>query len=129
MDINWENPRPHEILAINRLRKRTSAEAQFEQTDRQYLEAWKSVVAQLDGLFSRLRRIMHLQQKSANFASIDQSLMEANMYRVTSGSILQMVIMLAVAGIQLLVLRALFDSKSRLYRLWFRNRSLISTRC
>ncbi|KAF6768437.1 hypothetical protein AHF37_05700 [Paragonimus kellicotti] len=129
LDINWDNPSPQERAAMEILQKRSFSGSQIEAMDATYMENWKAVIIQLEALFGRLRRIEHLQQKTDNFASIDNALMESNLSRVTNGSLIQILIMLSVAGVQVLLIRALFDPNSKLYRFWFGKRSQISVRC
>ncbi|KAF5399013.1 Nuclear transport factor 2 domain protein [Paragonimus heterotremus] len=129
LDINWDNPSPQERAALEILQKRSFSSSQIEAMDATYMENWKAVIIQLEALFGRLRRIEHLQQKTDNFASIDNALMESNLSRVTNGSLIQILIMLSVAAVQVLLIRALFDPNSKLYRFWFGKRSPISVRC
>lgn len=129
LDLNWDNPSDHERALLETIQKRSLANARLEAMDAKYLESWKSLIVQLENLFGRLRRIEHLQQKSDNFASVDKALMEANIARVTNGSIIQILIMLGVATLQVILIRALFDFNSRFYRFWFGKRSVVSTRC
>ncbi|KAA3678236.1 uncharacterized protein DEA37_0007250 [Paragonimus westermani] len=129
LDINWDNPSPQERAALEILQKRSFSSSQIEAMDATYMENWKAVIIQLEVLFGRLRRIEHLQQKTDNFASIDNALMESNLSRVTNGSLIQILIMLSVAGVQVLLIRALFDPNTKLYRFWFGKRSQISVRC
>ncbi|CAH8520689.1 unnamed protein product [Dicrocoelium dendriticum] len=129
LDLNWDNPSEQERAVLETIQKRSLANARLEALDAKYLESWKALIVQLDNLFGRLRRIEHLQQKTDNFASIDKALMEANIARVTNGSVIQILIMLGVAALQVTLIRALFDFNSRFYRLWFGKRSKVSTRC
>nr|AAX31011.1 SJCHGC09714 protein [Schistosoma japonicum] len=87
-------------------------------------------MAQLDMIFGRLRRIEHMQQRSSNFDSADKSLMEENLERITTGSLFQVILMIAVATVQVGLIRSLFDQQSYFYKIWLGNRSHnIHARC
>ncbi|KAG5451935.1 Transmembrane emp24 domain-containing protein 1 [Clonorchis sinensis] len=129
VDLNWDNPSNAERAVIEALRKSSFADAQTEAMDAQYMESWNALSDRMESLFGRLRRIEHLQQKTDNFASVDKALMEANGERVLHGSLVQIFILLTVAGIQTLLIRAFFDFNSRFYRVWFGRRSPTSARC
>lgn len=129
VDLNWDNPSSAERAVIEALHKSSFADAQTEAMDAQYMESWKALSDRMESLFGRLRRIEHLQQKTDNFASVDKALMEANGERVLRGSLVQIFILLTVAGIQTLLIRAFFDFNSRFYRVWFGRRSATSARC
>ncbi|THD21845.1 hypothetical protein D915_007275 [Fasciola hepatica] len=83
----------------------------------------------VEGLYGRLHRIKLLQQRSNNFAAADKALMESNLSRVSSRSIVQVILMFGVATFQVILIRAFFDPNSRFYRIWFGKRSVAGARC
>ncbi|CAL8074339.1 unnamed protein product [Calicophoron daubneyi] len=129
LDINWDNPSEQERAVIEALQRRTMATAQAEAVNTEVIKNWRIIANQLDGLVGRVRNIERLQQRSNNFGSADKALMEANFKRVTNGSIVQILLMIGVAVAQLFLIRSLFDSNSRFYRIWFGKPSSTAARC
>jgi hypothetical protein len=129
LDINWDNPNEYERAAIEFMQRRSMASGQTNTANAELMENWRIISTQLDGLLGRIRHVERLQQRSNNFGSVDKALMEANHKRVTNGSIVQVLLMVGVSLTQLLLIRSLFDSNSRFYRIWFGKPSSTAARC
>ncbi|CAH8853389.1 unnamed protein product [Trichobilharzia szidati] len=130
VNINWDNPSELERQAIEALRSNALANSQAQAASAEHAESIEKLMAQLDIIFGRLRRIEHMQQRSINFDSTDSTLMEDNLERITTGSVFQVILMIAVATLQVGLIRALFDQQSYFYKLWFGIRSQsINARC
>uniref|UniRef100_A0A1I8I8N0 GOLD domain-containing protein n=1 Tax=Macrostomum lignano TaxID=282301 RepID=A0A1I8I8N0_9PLAT len=71
-----------------------------------------------DKVEDHLLRTIYLLSKSRNNEARDRMMMDANNARVSTWSIFQLVVMLFVSGIQVMMIRSLFDDKSRLHRVW-----------
>lgn len=129
-NLNWDNPSELERQAIETLRNNPLVNSQAQAASAEHAENIDKLMAQLDILFGRLRRIEHMQQRSSNFDSADKSLMEENLERITTGSLFQVVLMIAVATVQVGLIRSLFDQKSYFYKIWFGKRSQnLNARC
>ncbi|CAH8515841.1 unnamed protein product [Schistosoma turkestanicum] len=130
VNLNWDNPSELERQAIETLRNNALVNSQAQAANAEHEENIVKLMAQLDIIFGRLRRIEHMQQRSSNFDSADKSLMEGNLERITTGSLFQVALMIAVATIQVGLIRSLFDQRSYLYKIWtgngFQN---LNTRC
>ncbi|VDO88920.1 unnamed protein product [Schistosoma curassoni] len=129
-NLNWDNPSELERQAIETLRNNPLVNSQAQAASAEHAENINKLMAQLDILFGRLRRIEHMQQRSSNFDSADKSLMEGNLERIMTGSLFQVVLMIAVATVQVGLIRSLFDQQSYFYKIWFGNRSRnLNARC
>ncbi|CAI2730035.1 unnamed protein product [Schistosoma spindalis] len=129
-NLNWDNPSELERQAIEKLRNNPLVNSQAQAASAEHAENIDKLMAQLDILFGRLRRIEHMQQRSSNFDSADKSLMEGNLERIMTGSLFQVVLMIAVATVQVGLIRSLFDQRSYFYKIWFGNRSRnLNARC
>ncbi|CAH8573412.1 unnamed protein product [Schistosoma bovis] len=100
-NLNWDNPSELERQAIETLRNNPLVNSQAQAASAEHAENINKLMAQLDILFGRLRRIEHMQQRSSNFDSADKSLMEGNLERIMTGSLFQVVLMIAVATVQM----------------------------
>ncbi|TPP63922.1 hypothetical protein FGIG_01029 [Fasciola gigantica] len=129
VDVNWDNPSEEDKKALDILRKRSFAGAHIPEMKREYIESWRTIDERVEGLYGRLHRIKLLQQRSNNFAAADKALMESNLSRVSSRSIVQVILMFGVATFQVILIRAFFDPNSRFYRIWFGKRSVAGARC
>ncbi|KAH8871496.1 Transmembrane emp24 domain-containing protein isoform 1 [Schistosoma japonicum] len=130
VNLNWDNPNELERQAIETLRNNALANSQAQEANAAHVENIEKLMAQLDMIFGRLRRIEHMQQRSSNFDSADKSLMEENLERITTGSLFQVILMIAVATVQVGLIRSLFDQQSYFYKIWLGNRSHnIHARC
>ncbi|CAH8580712.1 unnamed protein product [Heterobilharzia americana] len=130
VNINWDNPNELERQAIETLRNNALLNSQVQAASAEHAENIEKLMAQLDVIFGRLRRIEHMQQRSSNFDSTDKSLMEGNLERITTGSLFQVILMVAVAAIQVGLIRSLFDQQSYFYKIWFGSRPQnLNARC
>lgn len=67
---------------------------------------------------SQLIKVRHIQDTLRAFEARDRNVAESNYVRVNSWSIIQICVMLLVGLIQVIMVRSLFDDKSRVHRLW-----------
>ncbi|PAA68535.1 hypothetical protein BOX15_Mlig027414g1, partial [Macrostomum lignano] len=80
--------------------------------------SWEEFYKSTDKVEDHLLRTIYLLSKSRNNEARDRMMMDANNARVSTWSIFQLVVMLFVSGIQVMMIRSLFDDKSRLHRVW-----------
>lgn len=67
---------------------------------------------------THLIRIRHVQDTLRAFEARDRNIAESNYVRVNYWSIIQIAVMLLVGLIQVIMVRSLFDDKSRVHRFW-----------
>ncbi|KAJ9579433.1 hypothetical protein L9F63_024457 [Diploptera punctata] len=67
---------------------------------------------------SHLAKVRHIQDTLRAFEARDRNIAESNFVRVNYWSIVQICVMLIVGLIQVIMLRSLFDDKSRVHRFW-----------
>lgn len=65
-----------------------------------------------------LNKIRQMQDIIKSVEARDRNIAEENFFKVTSFSFMQIVIMLFVGGVQVLMLRSLFDDNSRVHKIW-----------
>ncbi|PSN55798.1 Transmembrane emp24 domain-containing protein 5 [Blattella germanica] len=67
---------------------------------------------------AHLAKVRHIQDTLRAFEARDRNIAESNFVRVNYWSMIQIVGMIFVGLIQVIMLRSLFDDKSRVHRLW-----------
>lgn len=67
---------------------------------------------------THLNRIRHLQEVLKSIEARDRNVVEESFFKVNTYSMVQLILMVAVGMIQVVMVRSLFDEKSRAHRLW-----------
>uniref|UniRef100_T1JJH8 GOLD domain-containing protein n=1 Tax=Strigamia maritima TaxID=126957 RepID=T1JJH8_STRMM len=67
---------------------------------------------------NNLNKVKHIQDQLRAFEARDRNIQEHNFYQVNTWSMTQIVIMLVVGAIQVLMVRSLFDDRSRVHKIW-----------
>ncbi|KAI4457492.1 transmembrane emp24 domain-containing protein [Holotrichia oblita] len=65
-----------------------------------------------------LNKIRQIQDIIKSVEARDRNIAEENFFKVTTFSFVQIVIMLFVGGIQVIMVRSLFDDNSRVHKIW-----------
>lgn len=74
--------------------------------------------AAINRVRSNLNRARHMQDQLQAFESRDRNIQEHNFSRVNTWSMVQIALMVMVGLIQVIMVRSLFDDKSRVHRIW-----------
>ncbi|KAK4882572.1 hypothetical protein RN001_005891 [Aquatica leii] len=79
------------------------------------VEDIKEIVNKVKGHLSKAR---HLQDLFKSFEARDRNMAEENYFKVNTLSMVQLIIMVAVGVVQVIMVRSLFDDKSRVHNVW-----------
>ncbi|KAJ8915226.1 hypothetical protein NQ315_015449 [Exocentrus adspersus] len=72
----------------------------------------------VNGVRNSLNKVQHLQDLIKSTEARDRNIAEENNFKVTTYSLFQLVLMLAVGTIQVVMVKSLFDEHSRVHRIW-----------
>ncbi|KAK3872551.1 hypothetical protein Pcinc_015165 [Petrolisthes cinctipes] len=72
----------------------------------------------MDRIRNRLTKSRFIQDQLRAYEARDRNIAEANNSRVTTWSIVNISVMVITGTIQVVLLRSLFDDKSRLHGIW-----------
>jgi len=72
----------------------------------------------IDRVHTKLSEIRKLQDLKRAQEARDRNVAEGNYSRVNNWSILQICVMISVGGIQVIMVRSLFDDKSKVHQIW-----------
>lgn len=67
---------------------------------------------------NNLNKVQHLQDTIKSHEARDRNIAEENFFRVNSWSMIQICVMVVVGLIQVIMLKSLFDDKSRAHNIW-----------
>lgn len=69
---------------------------------------------------TNLNRVQHLQEVLKSHEARDRNIAEENFFKVNTWSVLQIIVMFLVGLIQVIMLKSLFDNKSKAHNIWKR---------
>lgn len=88
-------------------------------------EIYEMRIEEIEEVIGRVRngfnRIKHMQDQLRAYEARDRNIQEHNYDRVNNWSMIQITLMACVGAVQVVMVRSLFDDKSRMHRLWKRN--------
>ncbi|XP_064477387.1 transmembrane emp24 domain-containing protein 1-like [Ornithodoros turicata] len=83
-----------------------------------YNETMNEIKATIKKVQDNLNRVEHFQDQKKASETRDRNLQEHNFTRVNNFSILFIVVMLAVGAVQVVMIRSLFDERSKLHKIF-----------
>lgn len=88
------------------------------QPDMVYEMKLQDIEEVLNTVRDQLKKIRHLQDLLKSTEARDRNVAEENYFRVNSYSMFQLVLMLGVGFVQVIMVKSLFDDRSRVHKLW-----------
>ncbi|GJQ69364.1 hypothetical protein Trydic_g6489 [Trypoxylus dichotomus] len=67
---------------------------------------------------SDMNKIRQLQDVTKSIEARDRNIAEENFFKVTTFSMIQIFVMVLVGGVQVIMVRSLFDDNSRVHKIW-----------
>ncbi|KRT78474.1 hypothetical protein AMK59_8636 [Oryctes borbonicus] len=85
-------------------------------------EVYELKIQDIQDIVNRVRSDMNkirvLQDVIKSIEARDRNLAEENFFKVTTFSMIQIIVMIVVGSIQVIMLRSLFDDNSRVHKIW-----------
>lgn len=72
----------------------------------------------INGVRNHLTKVRHIQEIIKSTEARDRNVVEENFFKVNTFSMIQIVIMIFAGLIQVVMVRSLFDDKSKVHGIW-----------